>query len=110
MLDLLLIVPLTYEVRLVAAAVLDAAAPDTIHGWVIATGGRGTIDMLWSCLSTIFLCVWTVIHLEASISGEMMRGYGAGRKLRALMVLLAPGMLVIYALRIFLRLKRTFYS
>ena len=24
---------------------------------------RGTTDILWSCLSTVFLCVWTVIHL-----------------------------------------------
>ncbi|MCJ1460479.1 hypothetical protein MMC28_010861 [Mycoblastus sanguinarius] len=33
------------------------------YGWMPAPNGRGTIDILWSCLSTIFLCVWTVIHL-----------------------------------------------
>lgn len=25
--------------------------------------GRGTTDIVWSCLATIFLCVWTAIHL-----------------------------------------------
>lgn len=24
--------------------------------------GRGTIDLLWSCLSTLILCVWTALH------------------------------------------------
>ena len=39
------------------------ANDDLIHGWVSADCGRGTSDILWSCLATIFLCVWTAIHL-----------------------------------------------
>lgn len=39
-------------------------ANDTlIHGWVSTDCGRGTSDILWSCLATIFLCVWTAMHL-----------------------------------------------
>lgn len=34
-----------------------------VHGWKSTDCGRGTSDILWSCLSTILLCVWTVIHL-----------------------------------------------
>ena len=40
-----------------------AANEDLVHGWVSADCGRGTSDILWSCLATILLCVWTVIHL-----------------------------------------------
>ena len=40
-----------------------AANEDLVHGWVSSDCGRGTSDILWSCLSTILLCVWTVIHL-----------------------------------------------
>ena len=40
-----------------------AANDDLVHGWVSTDCGRGTSDILWSCLATIFLCVWTVIHL-----------------------------------------------
>ena len=43
---------------------LDMAAnEDLVHGWVSTDCGRGTSDILWSCLATILLCVWTVIHL-----------------------------------------------
>lgn len=40
-----------------------AANEDLVHGWVSTDCGRGTSDILWSCLATIILCVWTVIHL-----------------------------------------------
>lgn len=36
---------------------------DFVHGWMSADCGRGTTDIVWSCLGTIFLCVWTAIHL-----------------------------------------------
>ena len=31
----------------------------TVSGWVAQTGGRGTLDILFRCLLTIFLCCWT---------------------------------------------------
>ena len=39
------------------------ANDDLIHGWVSTDCGRGTSDILWSCLATIVLCVWTAMHL-----------------------------------------------
>ncbi|PLB49778.1 hypothetical protein P170DRAFT_426646 [Aspergillus steynii IBT 23096] len=33
-----------------------------IEGWRSSPDTRGTIDILWSCLSTLALCVWTAIH------------------------------------------------
>lgn len=40
-----------------------AVNEDLVHGWVSTDCGRGTSDILWSCLATILLSVWTVIHL-----------------------------------------------
>lgn len=40
-----------------------AAKEQLVHGWHSPDCGRGTSDILWSCLATILLCVWTVIHL-----------------------------------------------
>jgi hypothetical protein len=34
------------------------------HGWVSSPEGRGTIDILWSCVVTIFLCSWSVLFLN----------------------------------------------
>jgi hypothetical protein len=31
------------------------------HGWVPQPDGRGTLDILSSCLITIFLCCWTSV-------------------------------------------------
>lgn len=33
-------------------------------GWVSSPDGRGTMDIIWGCLLTIFLCVWTVLTLN----------------------------------------------
>lgn len=31
-------------------------------GWVLESPGRGTLSLILSCLTTIFLCTWVVIH------------------------------------------------
>jgi hypothetical protein len=36
----------------------------TTIGWNPEPGGRGTIGLVWSCLATIFICVWTALHLN----------------------------------------------
>ena len=33
-------------------------------GWVDSPDGRGTMDIIWGSLLTIFLCVWTVLTLN----------------------------------------------
>lgn len=37
----------------------------SIHGWVAAGRDRGSIDILWSSLLTIILCVWVATHPNA---------------------------------------------
>lgn len=50
------------------------ANEDSVHGWVSTDCGRGTSDILWSCLATIFLCVWTVIHLPVPCCSRFIEG------------------------------------
>src|SRR5277367_1176358 len=33
-------------------------------GWTQSPNRRGTINLLWSCLFTVFLCTWTVLCLN----------------------------------------------
>lgn len=35
-----------------------------LQGWTFSPNGRGTIDILWSCLATIFLSTWAVVCLN----------------------------------------------
>ena len=51
-----------------------AASDDLVHGWHSTDCGRGTSDILWSCLATILLCVWTVIHLPVPCCSRFEKG------------------------------------
>lgn len=39
-------------------------------GWVSSPDGRGTIDIIWSCLVTITLCCWSSLCVNAPARGE----------------------------------------
>ena len=51
-----------------------ATHEDLVYGWVSTNCGRGTSDILWSCLATIFLCVWTIIHLPVPCHSRIENG------------------------------------
>ena len=34
------------------------------NGWVSQPNGRGTLDILWSCITTILLCSWSILCLN----------------------------------------------
>src|ERR1700740_3843817 len=34
-----------------------------VHGWIAEPSGRGTASLLYTCLITIFLCVWSAMHI-----------------------------------------------
>ena len=36
--------------------------PDNDVGWTASPDRRGTIDVLWICAFTLFICTWTVLH------------------------------------------------
>ena len=35
-----------------------------VNGWVASPNARGTIDIIWSCVVTAFLCSWSVLFLN----------------------------------------------
>ncbi|KAI9765915.1 MAG: hypothetical protein M1840_007056 [Geoglossum simile] len=59
-----------------AKAAFAASAPSTspsplkrnataaLQGWTPESSGRGTWTLLWTCLSTIFVCLWVAVHLN----------------------------------------------
>lgn len=44
--------------------------PSFTQGWTPQPNGRGTFDILWSCVFTIFLCSWSVLCLNVPALGE----------------------------------------
>ena len=51
-----------------------ATSDGLVHGWHSTDCGRGTSDILWSCLATVLLCVWTVIHLPVPCCSRFENG------------------------------------
>ncbi len=74
-----------------------------VRGFVTADCGRGTIDILWSCLTAIFLSIWTVIHLpvpcfDIERPDNFRRKVVRSRVVPSLIALLAPEIMLFLAL------------
>ena len=46
------------------------AVPHLSRGWIPQPNGRGTLDILQSCLATIILCTWSVLFLNVPAEHE----------------------------------------
>ncbi|MCJ1457067.1 hypothetical protein MMC28_007433 [Mycoblastus sanguinarius] len=101
----LLLVPLLLHVSTASAAsTTNATASDSRLGWVSSPNGRGTYDIVWNSLFTIFLCTWTSLHLnvpsheekylqrwfrklrwmaQATMAPEFVVGFATGQKVEA---------------------------
>jgi hypothetical protein len=42
------------------------------HGWVPQQDNRGTLDIIWSCLTTLFICLWVQLHLNVPSPDETL--------------------------------------
>ncbi|CAG5184804.1 uncharacterized protein ALTATR162_LOCUS11090 [Alternaria atra] len=38
--------------------------PISRRGWVGGPDERGTLDIVWTCVSTLFICLWSMLHLN----------------------------------------------
>jgi hypothetical protein len=81
----------------------DITKIESDTGWVSSPDGRGTIDIISSCLSTLIICVWTCLHLNAPLHGEKER-WVILRKLKwGLLMAVAPEVVTTVAWRQFQR-------
>ena len=75
--------------------------------WMSSPNRRGTIDVLWICAFTLFICTWTVLHPNIPTRGERLAGWTKWPfwrkrlKLTGLMVVMvvAPELVVALAAR-----------
>lgn len=90
----------------------NATTDNLIHGWVSTNCGRGTIDIFWNSLFTIFLCVWTAIHPpvpchEQERSNSIRTRIVKSKIGPSLMTLIAPEILCIVAINELVAARRT---
>ncbi|KAF5872741.1 uncharacterized protein Bfra_006104 [Botrytis fragariae] len=72
-----------------------ALKTDIAAGWVSDPNGRGTWDLLYSCLCTLLACVYTAIHLNIPPEGEG-KIVGYGRKVKWILIALFAPEIVAY--------------
>lgn len=77
-----------------------------IHGWVAEPQGRGTWSIIWSCLVTIILCTWSVLHLD--VPSEHGTWHLLARKLYGTVIgAIAPEALLCFAVNEYVISRRT---
>lgn len=76
-------------------------------GWTSSPNGRGTIDILWTCVSTLLICTWTVLHRNIPKDDEIRATWTEWpwwrKRLQTVgmmvLAITAPEMLVSFAVR-----------
>lgn len=82
-----------HEIKHNTSLLHDTKAP----GWVSAPTMRGTTSILWSCLLTLFACVYTALHLNIPERGITNVQLVAKRIKWMFITLLFPELVLFYA-------------
>ena len=68
-----------------------------MQGWVESPSQRGTIDIIWSCITTLAICCWVMLHLNVPAKDDDIWTL-FGRRTRWLMfALLSPELVMLFA-------------
>lgn len=66
-------------------------------GWVDQPNQRGTIDIVWSCLATLFVCVWVMLHLNVPAKDDSNWTLFLRRTRWLVLAVLAPELVMLFA-------------
>ena len=78
---------------------LTALRTEIAPGWVAGPGGRGTWDILYSCLFTLLLCVYTAIHLNMPPPDDTKFAFWRRKTTSVAIAVFAPEIVVVNAFR-----------
>ncbi|RFU79784.1 hypothetical protein TARUN_2378 [Trichoderma arundinaceum] len=49
---------------------MNSSTDARVNGWTMSPDGRGTMDILWTCIFTTFLCSYTILCLNLPARNE----------------------------------------
>jgi hypothetical protein len=75
-----------------------SSTPSPSQDWVSAPNQRGSIEIIWSCLATIFLCAWFSLCLNIPAATESRQHVFREKILMASLTVLGPEFLFLIAL------------
>ena len=73
------------------------SASSALLGWVPQPNQRGTMDIIWSCVSTLFICVWAILHLNVPAAQDNEVRIFFRRFRWMLLMIFAPELVMLYA-------------
>lgn len=88
----ILLIPLVTALPIVGENLQDDLPSDK-QGWFSAPNYRSTLDILWLCLFTIFLCCWTAYHPNISHPDSTWRSQYPDRAIGFLVGVMFPEVL-----------------
>ena len=65
-------------------------------GWIPESSGRGTLSLIVSCLTTVFLCTWVILHARVCKSTLLHRLHKLALFLKTI---IAPEFIAVEALQ-----------
>ena len=68
-----------------------------VHGWVDQSSVRGTWDIIWTCLTTTFICTYTLLCLNVPASGDSSWTRARRRFFWMVFAVFAPEIVLTYA-------------
>ena len=69
-----------------------------VVGWVDGPNGRGSLDIIWSCLVTIFLCSWYSLCMNASALDDSAFDQYRDKMAMTLLSFLGPEFILLIAM------------
>ncbi|TVY50857.1 hypothetical protein LCER1_G008151 [Lachnellula cervina] len=66
-----------------------------LQGWTNSPDSRGSIDIVSSCISTIFLCIWSVLCVNIGLPGESASAKVYQKLKLAVLTILGPDFLLL---------------
>ncbi len=67
------------------------------YGWVSQPNQRGTIDIIWSCVITLGICVWAMLHLNVPAKTDSQFTLFLRRVRWMTLAILAPELVMLFA-------------
>ena len=68
-----------------------------MQGWVESPNQRGTIDIIWSCMTTLAICCWVMLHLNVPAKDDDFWTLFVRRARWLMFALLSPELVMLFA-------------
>ncbi|MCJ1453369.1 hypothetical protein MMC28_003716 [Mycoblastus sanguinarius] len=75
----------------------SSSSPPPKLGWVSQPNQRGSIDIIWSCITTLVICCWVMLHLNVPAKTDSFWTLFLRRARWLMFAVLSPELVMLFA-------------